>query len=191
MVAWTTYANNAVTQLARVQQAAINAARAVAGARAAASQQGTTSTSGGGNAITSNFAGGPIDGGRLTHINELGQEAFLGSSGKLSWINAKPNSIWRAPESGQIIPADIAAGMGIPDKGVNLGNVTATAQVDSMGAASRVTGTNSQSDAILRALSKMGGDTIHNNVTIEAKNTTQAASDMLVSLTKIKNRRLR
>ena len=191
VVTWTTYANNAVKQLARVQQAAINAARAVSSARAASSSQGTSTTSTSTSGITSNFAGGPIDGGRLTHINELGQEAFLGASGKLSWINAKANSIWRAPEAGRIIPADIAAGMGIPDKGIDLGKVTATATVDSMGAATRASGASNQQDAILRALSKMGGDTINNTVTIEAKNTTQAASDMLVNLTKIKNRRLR
>jgi hypothetical protein len=45
---------------------------------------------------------------------------------------------------------------------------------------------------LLRALRNYSsGDSIQNNVTIQAANTTQAASDMLVSLTKIKRRRIR
>lgn len=60
------------------------------------------------------FTGGPVTGGSSYTVNELGREMFLSSSGKLSAINAKPWGTWRAPSSGTVIPAHIAAGLDIP-----------------------------------------------------------------------------
>ncbi len=56
----------------------------------------------------SRWTGGPVDAGEQYRVNELGQEALL-SGGRLSLINAAPNSIWRAPTNGTVIPAGITA----------------------------------------------------------------------------------
>jgi tape measure domain-containing protein len=66
------------------------------------------------------FAGGSVTGGGKYTVNELGQEAFLSSSGRLSAINARPWGQWRAPSSGTVIPAHIAAGLDIPSGGVQV-----------------------------------------------------------------------
>lgn len=54
------------------------------------------------------WSGGPVEAGGEYRINELGQEAFL-SAGRLSLIDSAPNSIWRAPSEGVVIPAGITA----------------------------------------------------------------------------------
>jgi hypothetical protein len=54
------------------------------------------------------WSGGPVEAGEQYKINELGQEALL-SNGRLSLINAAPNSLWRAPTNGTVIPAGITA----------------------------------------------------------------------------------
>jgi TP901 family phage tail tape measure protein len=56
----------------------------------------------------SRWTGGPVEAGEQYKINELGQEALL-SGGRLSLINAAPNSLWRAPTNGTVIPAGITA----------------------------------------------------------------------------------
>ena len=56
----------------------------------------------------SRWTGGPVAAGEAYRVNELGQEALL-SGGRLSLINAAPNSIWRAPTNGTVIPAGITA----------------------------------------------------------------------------------
>lgn len=66
------------------------------------------------------FAGGPVDSGSLYRVNELGKEAFLSASGRLSMINKPKNALWRAPSSGTVIPAHLAAGLNIPSNGVNV-----------------------------------------------------------------------
>lgn len=53
------------------------------------------------------WTGGPVDAGTTYRINELGQEAFLRSSGRVSLINKPANSLWTAPSSGVVIPAGI------------------------------------------------------------------------------------
>lgn len=128
----------------------------------------------------SRFAGGPVSGGSAYTVNELGKEAFLSASGRLSMINAPSWGEWRAPSSGVVIPAHLTSMLDIPSGGINIGNASANAM------AGRVTNNNSIAKAIM-GLSR--GDSIQNNVTIQAANTTQAASDMLVSLTRIKRRR--
>ena len=134
----------------------------------------------GNNSLPSNFAGGPISGGTKTHINELGQEAFLSNSGKLSMINAKPWDVWTAPSSGTIIPAHIAAGLDIPSSGLNVSGKMPTG-ADSSGNTKLLKG-------MLNALKQGGGNTT-NNVTIQSTNTSKAASDILVSLARVKRRR--
>ena len=54
------------------------------------------------------WTGGPVEAGADYRVNELGQEAFL-SAGKLSLLDAAPNSIWRAPSDGVVIPAGVTA----------------------------------------------------------------------------------
>ena len=54
------------------------------------------------------WSGGPVEAGSEYRINELGQEAFW-SAGRLSLIDAAPNSMWRAPSSGVVIPAGITS----------------------------------------------------------------------------------
>ncbi len=128
------------------------------------------------------WTGGPISGGSSAIVNEKGQEAFLTAAGKLSMINAPAFGKWKAPASGTVIPAHLTSQLDIPSGGININQSASTAAIsnaNSMG-----------SSAILRALkNNRNGDKITNNVTIQASNTTQAASDMLVELTKIKRRR--
>lgn len=66
------------------------------------------------------FAGGSVTAGGRYTVNELGREMFLSSSGRLSQINARPWSTWTAPSSGTVIPAHIAAGIDIPNVGVQV-----------------------------------------------------------------------
>jgi TP901 family phage tail tape measure protein len=54
------------------------------------------------------WTGGPVEAGEQYKINELGQESLL-TNGRLSLINAAPNSLWRAPTNGTVIPAGITA----------------------------------------------------------------------------------
>jgi tape measure domain-containing protein len=130
---------------------------------------------------TRRASGGPVAGGQVYTVNEYGKEGFLSASGKLSQINAPSWGDWRAPGAGTVIPADIFATM----KATGAANTASRAA----GVVSRASGTGGD---LLRALRNYGsGDSIQNNVTIQAANTTQAASDMLVQLTKIKRRRIR
>ena len=133
---------------------------------------------------TTNFAGGPISGGQKTFINELGKEAFLSASGKLSMINAKPWDVWKAPSSGTIIPAHLASQLDIPRGGVNINKKAAiSANTAANGGASIA--------SVARAIAgSMGNDVVTNNVTVQSANPTKTASDMLVQLTKLRRRRM-
>lgn len=66
------------------------------------------------------FAGGPVDSGQMYRVNELGKEAFLSASGRLSMINKPKNALWRAPSRGTVIPAHLTAGLSIPSSGVSV-----------------------------------------------------------------------
>lgn len=128
------------------------------------------------------FAGGPVTGGASYTVNELGKEAFLSASGKLSMINAPSFGTWTAPSSGTVIPAHLTSQLSIPRGGINLnGNVR-----NSAAAAGASGGVGAMARALMNA---QGGDRINNNVTIQSANTTKAASDILVELTKIRRRR--
>ena len=127
-------------------------------------------------AIPAFASGGAIAGGTLAQVNELGKEAFLSASGRLSMINAPAYGKWRAPSDGTVIPAHLASQLDIPAGGIKI-NGNAGIAGRSVGGA--------------RAAAISHGDSIMNNVTVQSHNPSKTASDMLVSLTKIRRRRLR
>lgn len=61
------------------------------------------------NIIASNARafGGPVKAGSMYQVNELGREAFLSSTGRLSMINKPAYGMWRAPSSGVVLPAHV------------------------------------------------------------------------------------
>lgn len=67
-------------------------------------------------------SGGPVLAGSKYTVNELGKEAFLSASGRLSLINAPAYGTWKAPESGTVIPAHLTKQLNIPAGGINLNN---------------------------------------------------------------------
>jgi hypothetical protein len=167
--------------LAKELEAANAAAKAAGGDNTNSGTQSRNSRRG----VGFNFAGGPMSGGELSHVNEFGQEAFLTKGGHLSLINAKPWDIWRAPNAGTVIPAHLTKQLDIPSGGVNV-NKAAAAQTSRAAA-----GGANLAGAVRSLKGTMGnGDRITNNVTIQAANTTQAASDMMVQLNKIRRRRM-
>ena len=126
----------------------------------------------GGKQYPQNFAGGPISGGTTSIVNELGKEAFLSASGRLSMINAPAFGKWTAPTSGTIIPAHLTKELDIPAGGINLNQPAGM----SRRAASPATG-----GAV--------GDVFHQNVTVQAVNPVQAANNMMVEMTRMRRRR--
>ena len=64
------------------------------------------------------WTGGPAQAGQTYQVNELGQEGFLSSTGRLGPINKPKNALWRAPSSGTVIPAHIWSGLDVPSRGV-------------------------------------------------------------------------
>ena len=137
-------------------------AEAIREANSAASSGGGTS---GGRA-----EGGPVTGGTKYTVNELGKEAFLSASGKLSMINAPAWGEWRAPSSGIVIPAHLTSQLDIPSGGVNLNSA---AMNRGMGPGRTVSNVRQ-------------GDNINNTVTIQTTRPRQAASDVMVQLAKLK-----
>ena len=128
-------------------------------------------------------AGGPVTGGATYQVNELGKEGFLSNGGSLKEINAPAYGSWRAPSSGTVIPAHIWS------------EVKASRRpVMAPGAAFAGNSVRSNEGALVAALATLSGgsrDSITNNVTIQSTTPVQAASDMLVQMTKIRNRRMR
>ena len=99
-------------------------------------------------------------------------------------INAPAWGEWRPPSSGTVIPAHLTKQLNIPSGGTSV-NRAAASQVNRAGA--------SGGDMMraLRGLTSGSSDRITNNVTIQAANTTQAASDMMVQLNRIRGKRYR
>ena len=178
------------TQVARVASLASQYANAAREAenlaaqirKANAAKANNSGGSGGNTPTTSNFAGGPIGAGTTSWVNELGKEAFLSASGKLSMINDRGGK-WTAPTDGTIIPAHLTKKLNVPNGGVNINN-TSNASA-SAGAA----GGMSMSRMVNAIAGALGGDTVTNNVTIQSSNTTQAASEVMVQLAKLKRLR--
>jgi hypothetical protein len=130
-----------------------------------------------------------VSAGQSYTVNELGQEAFRSSTGKISMIDAPAFGRWKAPSKGSVINAAQTEKLGLPSAGPAVSGGPA---IDPTGGVAAQSVNGGETRNLLRAIAKAtGGDTIHNNVTIQAANTTQAASDMMVELTKVKRRRLR
>jgi len=125
-------------------------------------------------------AGGPVAGGSVYTVNELGQEAFLSAAGRLSMINAPSWGQWRAPGAGTVIPAHITSNLAIPSGGVKVNT----------GAGSRAgAGSTGLAAAVNKLGAMMSPGNVVNNVSVQSTNPTKTASDMLVQLTKIRRNR--
>jgi len=115
-------------------------------------------------------SGGPTSAGTNYIVNELGQEAFLSASGRLSKINAPSWGMWKAPSKGTVIPAHLTSQLDIPAGGVNINSVPSAGR----------------SGAVRGAVTK-AGDNIQNNVTIQAANPVQAANNVMTQLAKLRH----
>jgi hypothetical protein len=166
--------NSLASAWRQAETAARQYAAEVRAANAAAANSETTGT---------RASGGPVAGGSTYTVNELGKEAFLSASGKLSMINAPAFGKWKAPASGTVIPAHLTRQLDVPKGGVNINKGAASA---TSSAAAGGMNFNKIASAIAAAT---GGDNVTNNVTIQATNTTQAATDVMVQLAKLKRLR--
>ena len=126
--------------------------------------------------VDSNFTGGPISAGQKSIVNELGKEAFLSASGKLSMINAPAWGEWRAPSSGTIIPAHLTKQLNIPTGGINL---------------NKAPGKGANVSKAVKTIQTAAGDTFNQNVTVQAANPVQAANNIMVEMTRLKRRKFR
>jgi tape measure domain-containing protein len=176
--------NNQLQQVNATKVAYNNATAAVAEMasqieRAARAQQSLNAARGGAPA-PNRFAGGSVAGGQKYTVNEFGREGFLSASGQLSEIKAPAWGQWRAPSTGTIIPAGVFAAMKATEGASSSSRASMVAsRVDAGGSIA----------GLLRGLVGGSRDNITNNVSIQAANTTQAASDILVELTKLKRHR--
>ena len=144
-------------------------------ARAPVSTGGSAPGSGTNSARAS---GGPVTGGAKYTVNELGKEAFLSASGRLSMINSKAFGTWKAPSSGTVIPAHLTKQLNVPSGGVNL-NAAAGMNAGKAGGVS----------GMMAAIQSARGDTFNQSVTVQSANPVQAANNMMVEMTRLKRRR--
>ena len=86
-------------------------------------QRAGRAAAGGGAGVPGRFSGGPVSAGNRYTVNELGKEAFLSASGRLSMINSPAWGQWTAPSSGTVIPAHLTKQLDIPSSGINLKNI--------------------------------------------------------------------
>jgi len=130
------------------------------------------------NAPANAFAGGPVSAGETRTVNELGKEAFLSASGKLSMIKAPAWGEWTAPSKGTIIPAHLTKQLEVPAGGINLNSSPSSN-------AARAAGT-AKAGRIAKAAA---GDVFNQNVTVQAANPAQAANNIMVEMTRLRRRR--
>lgn len=166
--------SDAADEAERMSKALADAAR-----QRAARPGGTTQGTG---TVGTRASGGPVSGGSKYTVNELGKEAFLSASGKLSMINAPSWGAWRAPSDGTVIPAHLTKQLDMPTGGINLNS---GARLN----AARAGASGGGYKALINALGGMSGDRINNSVTIQSANPTQTAGDMLVRLNRARRRR--
>lgn len=168
-----------VDRLAVSLRNAAAAQRELSAANARRSSSSGSSSGGGG--LTARFAGGPVTGGTSYQVNELGREAFLSASGKLSMIDAPAFGEWKAPGAGTVIPAHLTQQLNIPTGGINV-NHAAKANASRAGGGGM--------SGVVKAIkaSMAGGDTFHQNVTVQSSNPTQTANNMMVQMTRLKRR---
>ena len=127
--------------------------------------------------------GGPVTGGSTYTVNELGKEAFLAASGKLSMINSPSFGKWKAPGAGTVIPAHLTKQLNVPTGGVNLNKAAAMNASSARGGAM---------GSVLNALkSSKGSDTFNQTVTIQSSNPVQAANNVMVEMARLKHRKFR
>lgn len=122
-------------------------------------------------------SGGPIKGGQVATVNELGKEAFLSASGRLSMINAPSWGKWRAPSSGTVIPAHLTKQLNIPAGGINLNRGATAAAAQTAGG-----GVTGLARAIKMGMGGAGGDTFNQSVTVQSSNPTATANNMMVNM---------
>ena len=110
----------------------------------------------------------------------------MNRAGKISMIKAPAFGQWKAPSSGTVIPAHVTSKMNIPNGGTSIQNHSSSVNTYN----SSGSGSDRRMIQAIQSLGGMGGST-NNNVTIQASNPVQAASDMMVNLNRIKRNRLR
>ena len=129
-------------------------------------------------------SGGPVSGGSTYQVNELGKEAFLSASGRLSMINAPAFGSWKAPASGTVIPAHLTKQLNIPTGGVNVSSIASSnaARAGSSGTASLINAIKGSSGS---------SNVFNQSVTVQSPTPAKSASDLMVSMAKIRGRRYR
>jgi len=141
---------------------------------------GGSNSAPGSDTLSARASGGPVSGGSTYQVNELGKEAFLSASGRLSMINAPAFGEWRAPGAGTVIPAHLTKQLDIPTGGVDLNGATP------------IKGMDNNATAISRIAAAMGGNNVMNNsVSIQAANPVQAANNMMVEMARLRHRNIR
>ena len=164
-----------------IASAAAAAKEDAAAARSDAQSAAAALPAGGGSSGEARASGGPVTGGSSYQVNELGKEAFLSASGKLSMINAPAFGSWKAPSSGTVIPAHLTKQLDVPTGGINL-NSAATAN-------SSRAGSDGMSAMVKAITASARGDVFHQNVTVQSSNPTQTANNMMVEMTRLRRRR--
>ena len=124
-------------------------------------------------------SGGPVSGGSTYTVNERGREGFLSASGRLSEINVPSWGSWRAPSSGEVIPAHVWSEMKAASSAVS-SSASRMAAGGASGMVSRV-----------RQSGDVDNSRVTNHVTIQSASPIQAASEVMVAAAKRRRRRFR
>lgn len=124
-------------------------------------------------------AGGPVSGGSTYQVNELGREGFLSASGRLSEIKVPAFGSWKAPSSGEVIPAHVWSEIKAANSAVSV-------------SASRL----ASSGASAMSSRRGGGGSVDNSritnhVTIQSQTPVQTASELMVASAKRRRAKFR
>ena len=171
------YANRLATSWQRAAAAAERAARAAA------------------RAGTGRWAGGPVSGGQTYTVNEMGKEMFMSKSGSISEIKAPAFGQWRAPSSGDVIPAHIASQIrSATEARQSISNIEML-QAGSPAASrpsSQQQGGGLQT-SLVRELKKLGGASgaVTNNVSISSASPVQDVTKVMTDLARLRAMRRR
>ena len=120
-----------------------------------------------------------MSGGSTYTVNERGREGFLSASGRLSEINVPSWGSWRAPSSGEVIPAHVWSEM----KAANSAVASSASRLASGGASGMV--------SRIRQSGDVDNSRVTNHVTIQSASPIQAASEIMVAAAKRRHRRFR
>lgn len=124
-------------------------------------------------------AGGPVSGGSTYQVNELGREGFLSASGRLSEIKVPSFGSWKAPSSGEVIPAHVWSEI----KAANSAVSTSASRLAASGASTMVS-RRGQGGSV-------DNSRITNHVTIQSQAPIQAASELMVASAKRRRSKFR